>query len=223
MLWSQDSMIRQEIKEYVEREIIPRYDRFDAAHRRDHADVVIEASVRYAKLYNVDVEMAYVIAAYHDTGLAFGRERHHIESKRIILEDVELCKWFTSEQIATMADAAEDHRASSKSEPRTIYGRIVAEADRVIIPESIIRRTIQFTLTHHPTLNREEGYDRLQEHLAEKYDYGGYLRLWLPESDNAQRLEELRQIIANKSLLREIYERIYREEANSEGCITQSL
>lgn len=216
-------MIRQVIKEYVEREIIPRYDRFDAAHRRDHADVVIEASVRYAKLYNVDVEMAYVIAAYHDTGLAFGRERHHIESKRIILEDVELCKWFTSEQIATMADAAEDHRASSKSEPRTIYGRIVAEADRVIIPESIIRRTIQFTLTHHPTLNREEGYDRLQEHLAEKYDYGGYLRLWLPESDNAQRLEELRQIIANKSLLREIYERIYREEANSEGCITRSL
>lgn len=216
-------MIRQEIKEYVEREIIPRYDRFDAAHRRDHADVVIEASVRYAKLYNVDVEMAYVIAAYHDTGLAFGRERHHIESKRIILEDVELCKWFTSEQIATMADAAEDHRASSKSEPRTIYGRIVAEADRVIIPESIIRRTIQFTLTHHPTLNRDEGYDRLQEHLAEKYDYGGYLRLWLPESDNAQRLEELRQIIANKSLLREIYERIYREEANSKGCITQSL
>lgn len=216
-------MIRQEIKEYVEREIIPRYDRFDAAHRRDHADVVIEASVRYAKLYNVDVEMAYVIAAYHDTGLAFGRERHHIESKRIMLEDVELCKWFTSEQIAIMADAAEDHRASSKSEPRTIYGRIVAEADRVIIPESIIRRTIQFTLTHHPTLNREEGYDRLQEHLAEKYDYGGYLRLWLPESDNAQRLEELRQIIANKSLLREIYERIYREEANSEGCITRSL
>lgn len=216
-------MIRQEIKEYVEREIIPRYDRFDAAHRRDHADVVIEASVRYAKLYNVDVEMAYVIAAYHDTGLAFGRERHHIESKRIILEDVELCKWFSEEQIATMADAAEDHRASSKSEPRTIYGRIVAEADRVIIPESIIRRTIQFTLTHHPTLNREEGYDRLQEHLAEKYDYGGYLRLWLPESDNAQRLEELRQIIANKSLLREIYERIYREEANSEGCITRSL
>lgn len=216
-------MIRQEIKEYVERKIIPRYDRFDAAHRRDHADVVIEASVRYAKLYNADVEMAYVIAAYHDTGLAFGRERHHIESKRIMLEDVELRKWFTSEQIATMADAAEDHRASSKSEPRTIYGRIVAEADKVIIPESIIRRTIQFTLTHHPTLNREEGYDRLQEHLAEKYDYGGYLRLWLPESDNAQRLEELRQIIANKSLLREIYERIYQEEANSEGCITRSL
>jgi uncharacterized protein len=216
-------MIREDIKKYVEREIIPRYDRFDAAHRRDHVATVIEASVRYARIHGVDTEMAYVIAAYHDIGLTFGRDKHHSESKRIMLEDSKLREWFSEEQIAIMADAAEDHRASAKSEPRTIYGRIVAEADRVIIPESIIRRTIQFTLTHHATLSREEGYDRLVEHLGEKYDYGGYLRLWLPESDNAQRLEELRQIIANKPLLREIYERIYNEEANSEGCITRSL
>lgn len=210
-------MIRQEIVEYVEREIISRYDHFDAAHRRDHVATVIEASVRYARIHGVDTEMAYVIAAYHDTGLTFGRDKHHSESKRIILEDSELRRWFSEEQIATMADAAEDHRASSKGEPRTIYGRIVAEADRVIIPESIIRRTIQFTLTHHPTLSREEGYDRLVEHLGEKYDYGGYLRLWLSESDNAQRLEELRQIIANKPLLKEIYERIYNEEVKSDN------
>ena len=216
-------MIRQEIVKYIEREIISRYDQFDPAHRRDHVATVIEASVRYAEIYGVDVEMAYVIAAYHDTGLAYGRDKHHSESKRIMLEDGKLREWFSREQIEIMADATEDHRASSKSEPRTIYGRIVAEADRVIVPESIIRRTIQFTLTHHPTLSREEGYDRLVEHLSEKYDYGGYLRLWLPESDNAQRLEELRQIIANKPLLREIYERIYNEEANSEGCITRSL
>lgn len=210
-------MIRQEIVEYVEREIISRYDHFDAAHRRDHVATVIEASVRYARIHGVDTEMAYVIAAYHDTGLTFGRDKHHSESKRIILEDSELRRWFSEEQIAIMADAAEDHRASSKGEPRTIYGRIVAEADRVIIPESIIRRTIQFTLTHHPTLSREEGYDRLVEHLGEKYDYGGYLRLWLSESDNAQRLEQLRQIIANKPLLKEIYERIYNEEVKSDN------
>jgi uncharacterized protein len=129
-----------------------------------------------------------------------------------MLADKELLRWFTSEQIATMADAVEDHRASSKHAPRTIYGRIVAEADRVIIPESIIRRTIQFTLTNHPELNMKEGYERLIQHLEDKYDYGGYLKLWIKESENAQRLEELRQIIANKEQLRTIYERIYREE-----------
>lgn len=205
-------MVRPEIVEYVEREILTRYDGFDAAHRRDHADVVVSRSIALAERLGADVEMAYVIAAYHDTGLAVGRDIHHTESKRILLEDKELKRWFSAEDIATMGDAVEDHRASSKQPPRTIYGRIVAEADRLIVPHSIIRRTIQFTLTHHPDLDIEEGYERLLEHMREKYDYGGYLRLWIEESDNAQRLEELRKIIADKPTLRRLYEEIYAEE-----------
>lgn len=205
-------MILTELKEYIETTILPMYDKHDAAHRRDHADIVIRQSMKLAENYDVDINMVYTIAAYHDTGIIHGREHHHIASKQIMLADKELLRWFTNEQIATMADAVEDHRASSKHAPRTIYGCIVAEADRVIIPESIIRRTIQFTLTNHPTLDKEQGYERLIQHIEEKYDYGGYLKLWIKESENAQRLEELRQIIANKELLRSIYERIYNEE-----------
>jgi uncharacterized protein len=52
------------------------------------------------------------------------------------------------------------------------------------------------------------------EHLKEKYDYGGYLRLWFPESENSRRLEELRQLIADKPRLRALYEEIYAEEVN---------
>ncbi len=204
-------MLREEIKAYIESEILPRYDGFDAAHRRDHADMVISRSVELAERLGARVDMAYVIAAYHDTGLAVGRDVHHTESKRILLEDNRLREWFSAEDIATMADAAEDHRASSKQPPRTLYGRIVAEADRLIVPRTILRRTVQFTLTHHPELDREEGYERLVEHMREKYDYGGYLRLWIEESDNAQRLEELRRIIADKPLLRRLYEEIYDE------------
>lgn len=204
-------MIREELKAYIEREILSRYDSFDAAHRRDHADVVVNRSVELAERLGADVEMAYVIAAYHDTGLAVGREVHHMESKRILLADSVLRRWFTQEDIATMGDAVEDHRASSKQPPRTIYGRIVAEADRLIEPRTILRRTVQFTLTHHPDLDKEEGYARLVEHMREKYDYGGYLRLWIEESENAQRLEELRRIIADKDLLRRLYEEIYSE------------
>lgn len=210
-------MIREEIRAYIESEILSRYDGFDAAHRRDHADVVVSRSVELAQRLGADVEMAYVIAAYHDTGLAVGRDVHHTESKRIMLADSELKRWFSEEDIATMGDAVEDHRASSKQPPRTIYGRIVAEADRLIVPHSIIRRTVQFTLTHHPDLDMEQGYERLLEHMREKYDYGGYLKLWIEESDNAQRLEELRKIIADKPLLRRLYETIYKEETEKRG------
>ena len=205
-------MTNKELQQYIEKHILPLYDKHDAAHRRNHADMVISQSLALARNYNVDMNMVYTIAAYHDTGIIYGREQHHTESKRILLEDKALERWFTPEERAIMGDAVEDHRASSKSEPRTIYGRIVAEADRIIEPHSIIRRTVQFTLTHHPELDREEGYNRMVEHLDEKYNYGGYLRLWIEESENGRRLEELRQIIANKELLRTIYEEIYNEE-----------
>lgn len=208
-----DSMkIDSSLKAYVEQEIIPRYDNFDTAHRRDHVETVIEQSLRLAQHYAVNINMVYVIAAYHDIGLVGGREHHHSESKRLMLADDALRQWFDAEQIATMADAVEDHRASSKSEPRTIYGCIVAEADRVIDGMTIIRRTIQFTLNHHPELNKEEGYERMLEYLREKYDYGGYLKLWIEHSDNAERLEEFRRMIARKDKLREIYDQIYDEE-----------
>ena len=205
-------MIRGEIIKYVENEILPRYEGFDAAHRTDHATTVIERSIGLAKHYDVDEEMVYVIAAYHDIGLVAGREKHHTESARLILADEKLCKWFSPEQLTTIAEAAEDHRASAEREPRSIYGRIVAEADRAIEPMSILRRTVQYGLAHYAHLDKEGHWQRTLEHLAEKYEEGGYLKLWIPESDNAEKLAELRAIAKNHSRLREIFEQIFDED-----------
>ena len=205
-------MINPELKQYIEEEILPHYDSFDAAHRRDHAISVIERSLELCKGFNADEQMAYTIAAYHDTGLSEGRERHHIVSGEILEADMELRKYFTAEQIAVMREAVEDHRASSNHEPRTIYGRIVAEADRLIVPQTIIRRTVQFGLAHYPELTREEHFNRCKEHLVDKYGENGYLKLWIPHSQNAVQLAELRKIIANPTLLRELFEAIFAEE-----------
>ena len=207
-------MIREDLRRYIEQEILPLYDSFDRGHRRDHAHQVIERSAQIAEAFEVDAEMVYAIAAYHDTGLRVGRENHHSDSARIILADRELRRWFTEEQIVTIAQAAEDHRASAARAPRTIYGRIVAEADRLIIPELIIRRTVQYSLANFPALDREGHWLRSQEHLHEKYDEGGYLRLWIEGSDNAERLKRLREIIADKEQLREIFDKIFNEEQN---------
>ena len=207
-------MIREDLRRYIEQEILPLYDSFDRGHRRDHAHQVIERSAQIAEAFEVDAEMVYAIAAYHDTGLRFGRENHHSDSARIVLADGELRRWFTEEQIVTIAQAAEDHRASAARAPRTIYGRIVAEADRLIIPELIIRRTVQYSLANFPALDREGHWLRSQEHLHEKYDEGGYLRLWIEGSDNAERLKRLREIIADKEQLREIFDKIFNEEQN---------
>lgn len=204
--------MRPSLKQYIEQEILPRYDHFDSAHRRDHAEQVMRESVRLAALHGAREELAYTIAAYHDTGLVAGRELHHIHSGKIIRADQRLREWFTEEEIALMAEAAEDHRASSDHAPRTIYGQIVAEADRTIEPLMILRRTVQYGLTHYPSLTREEHYNRFLGHLLEKYAEGGYLRLWIADPEKEQRLGELRALIRDREQLRTTFEQLFQQE-----------
>lgn len=204
-----DGVVNTELRQYVEQHIIPRYDGFDKAHQRDHVMMVIRQSLELAAKSGADADMAYTIAAYHDTGLCEGRERHHEVSAQIIRADRMLRKWFTEKQIGIMADAAEDHRASSGHEPRTVYGRIVAEADRFIDAETVIRRTIQFGMDHYPELSREEHYQRMLSHLHEKYGRNGYLHLWFRDSPNAQRLRQLQDIIDDEAKLRRFFDMLF--------------
>lgn len=200
----------QEIAAFLEGEIVPLYDSFDAGHQRDHAHAVMQTSHLLAQHYpEVDETMLLVAAAYHDVGLQKGREHHHTDSAIFMRADERLRRWFTEEEIEVMADAAEDHRASSTHAPRTIYGRLVAEADRQIVPETVIKRTMQYTRSHFPGLDKEGQWRRLLEHLNEKYAEGGYLQLWIPESDNAARLATLRAIIADHPRLRAIFNDLY--------------
>ena len=197
------------MRKYIEEQIIPRYDTFDAAHRRDHVRYVIEQSLELASHYDVDEDMVYAIAAYHDTGLEVDRKTHHLESGRIVRTDPNLRRWFSSEQIEEMARAVEDHRASSDHEPRSIYGKIVAEADRQIDAATIIRRTVQYGLSHYPELDRRGHWERTLEHLLEKYAEGGYLRLWIPESSNALRLKDLQTLIKDRQALHAQFEKTF--------------
>lgn len=204
--------INSRLQEYVEKEIIPRYASFDKAHKEDHARSVINEALSLAAYYDVDPDMVYAAAAFHDTGLVEGRQTHHIVSGRIIREDSRLAEWFSPAQIETIAQAAEDHRASSGDEPRSIYGSIIAEADRDIIPMKVLRRTVQFGMEHYPELDKEGHWNRFVDHLNEKYYYGGYLKLFIPESRNAARLEELRGIIGDRARLRSLFDVFFEEE-----------
>ena len=205
------------MKHYIETEIIPRYEAFDKAHRTNHVRQVITESLKLASYYEVDERMVYTIAACHDIGLCEGREHHHLVSGRLMRADEHLREWFTEEEIEVMAQAVEDHRASNDYAPRSIYGRIVAEADRLFEPMQILRRTVQYGLSHYPELTQEQHYLRYCEHLQEKYAEGGYLKLWIPESGNAEHLAELHAIISDKTFKRTIFEQLYLEEKTCEN------
>ena len=199
--------------EHIRERIIPQYVNFDKAHRIDHVEKVIEESMKLALHYEVNSAMVYTIAAYHDLGLCEGREFHHIVSGKILFADETLWQWFTDDQMLQMKEAIEDHRASNKQAPRSIYGKIVAEADRIIDPEITLRRTVHYGLSHYPEMDKEHQYERFRKHLADKYAEGGYLKLWIPQSDNAGRLAELRQLITNEERIRRVFDQLYEEES----------
>ena len=189
---------------YIQQNILPQYDAFDGGHKRDHAETVIRESLKLARAYDADEVMAYVIAAYHDLGLKFDREKHHIHSGEILMADEHLRKWFTQEQLMTMRDAVEDHRASGKNPPRTIYGAIVAEADRQIDPLTVVHRTMAYSQKLYPDGDFDTLYQRSLDHLHEKYAEGGYLHLWLNSERNVQGLAALRAMIHNEQELRNL-------------------
>ena len=209
----QSSTPSLDLVEFIETQILPRYAAFDRAHNMEHVTRVIRSSLELVKATGADVNMAYTIAAYHDLGMIGHRADHHIRGGKILAADARLKKWFSPEQIKIMKEAVEDHRASASRAPRSIYGKIVAEADRDIDTETVVRRTVQFGLSNYPEMDKEGHWKRFKEHMDNKYSKEGYIRLWIPNSPNAKKLNELRDLIAQPDKLRETFERVFAEES----------
>lgn len=220
------NQVNLELMSFIETKILPRYSQFGRSHDISHVQKVIANSLKLAAILGADANMAYVIAAYHDIGMAEQRAIHHLIGGRILVKDIRLKKWFSPEQIKIMKEAVEDHRASSSHTPRSIYGKIIAEADRDLSPDSVFRRTVEFGLEQNPTFDKDSQWKRFKSHLNNKYSASGYIRLWIQNSPNEAGLKQIREIISNESKLKElfdkIYEKEYRKTKDDESCNQES-
>ena len=201
-----------DLVEFIETKILPQYAQFDSAHNMEHVTRVIRRSLALVKTTGADMNMVYTIAAYHDLGMSGPRAVHHITGGKILAADVRLKKWFSPEQINIMKEAVEDHRASASRAPRSLYGKIIAEADRDIDVEVVIRRTVQYGLSNYPQLDKDGHWKRFKEHMDNKYSVNGYIKLWLPKSPNEKNLNDLRNLIADVPKLHEAFDRVFTEE-----------
>ena len=191
--------VNLEIMEFIELQILPRYNAFGTSHGLRHVNRVIKNSIKLAEVTGADINMVYVIAAYHDLGMEGPRAIHHITSGKILQSDQRLKRWFKPEQIKIMKEAVEDHRASSSRQPRSI------EAHEIFL------RAIQYGRENYAEKDKEEQWLRFSQHMEEKYSNNGYIKLWIPNSPNEKALKELRGIIENKDELRRTFENIWKE------------
>lgn len=206
--------IRKEIVEYIENEIFPIYERNEKGHGIEYIKIVIDRSFNLSKDLDVNKEMVYVIASYHDLGHFIDAKTHEIISAKMLEEDKKLQSWFSKDQIQIMKEAVEDHRASCRHVPRSIYGKIISSADRTLLDiDDWIKRCYSYGKKHTPEKSEEEQIERVYEHLSEKYGKNGYAKCYIKDEEFNKSLEKLQKELEDKEkFIRRVKEVISREE-----------
>lgn len=193
--------VNKNLKKYIEKNIFPIYEKNDLGHNLEHIKYVIERSLSFAKMIeDINYDMVYVIAAYHDLGHHIDADNHEKVSAELLLEDNQLKEFFTIEQTQTMADAVYDHRASLEGEPRSIYGKIVSSADRNTLVDVPLKRTYAYRVKHNPTATLEEIIEESRQHLIKKFGKKGYAseKMYFEDKEYKKFLEDIQTLVMNK-------------------------
>lgn len=193
-------MINEKLKEYIESNIMPRNALNDAGHGLDHVNYVIRRSLAFAStLSDINLNMVYTVAAYHDVGHSIDAKNHEKVSAEILASDEKLQEFFSPEEIKIMSEAVEDHRASSKEEPRSIYGKIVSSADRNTSVNEALKRTYAYRVKHMPEASIEEIIKDSKAHILSKFGKDGYARekMYFVDEEYEQFLHDADELASN--------------------------
>lgn len=198
-------MVNNEIRKYIEEEILTKYEINNiGGHGIEHIESVIARSFELNEKFNLNLDenMIYVIAAFHDIGYKVDADNHEKVSSEMFLEDETIKNFFDQTQISIMAEAIVDHRASLEYEARSIYGKLVSSADREVVPTNILKRSILFQAGKHkgenPTLKEVIEYS--YQKLSKKYGKGGYAKMYFEDDKYINFLQVVQEIIEDKEL-----------------------
>ena len=192
-------IINHSLQEHIERNVFPEYQKNEPAHNLDHIKYVINRSFKFAQtIPDINYDIVYTVAAYHDIGHHINPAKHEIESAKIMQKDKKLQQFFSEEELKIIKEAIEDHRASSDHEPRSIYGKIVSTADRNNTVESCLFRSYSYGKRLHPEYSDDELFNRAYEHLKSKFGENGYAKFFFKDDEYEKFLSDMRQLLLDK-------------------------
>lgn len=194
------NQINEDIKKYIEKNVFTEYEKNEQGHGIEHIKYVIRRSFELIEQNDLEVNhnLVYVIAAYHDIGHHIDAKNHEKVSAEIMSEDKKLEKFFSVEELKIIKEAIEDHRASSKTDPRSIYGKIVSSADRNNTVEQCLERTYSYGKEHTPDATDRELYERSYDVLNKKFGYNGYAKFYFKDKEYEEFLKDIRNLLENK-------------------------
>lgn len=191
--------INEDLKKYIEENIFPEYAKNDLGHNIKHIQYVIDRSFKFADTVpNVNYDIVYTVAAYHDIGHHIDSKRHEIVSGEIMSKDENLKRFFSADELKIIREAIEDHRASADHEPRSIYGKIVSTADRNNTVEACLKRSYTYGRKLNPEATDDELFDRAYEHLKIKFGENGYAKFFFKDDVYEKFLKDIRNLLSDK-------------------------
>ena len=192
--------INNKLKQYIEENVFPEYKKNDQGHDLEHIKYVINRSIKFADtIPDINYDIVYTVASYHDIGHHINPKLHEIISAEIMYKDDNLKEYFSDEERLIIKEAIEDHRASSDHEPRSIYGKIVSTADRNNTVEACLRRSYTYGKRLEPTATDEELFERAHKHLNLKFGEDGYAKFFFKDEEYENFLHDIRELLADKS------------------------
>lgn len=191
--------VNQNLKKYIEENIFPEYKKNDLGHNIEHIKYVISRSFEFAKTVpNINYDIVYTVAAYHDIGHHINPKMHEIISAEIMYNDEKLKQFFSNAELETIKEAIEDHRASSDHTPRSIYGKIVSTADRNNTVEDCLKRSYLYGKRLNPDATDEELFSRAFYHLNQKFGKNGYAKFFFKDEFYENFLKEIRELLSDE-------------------------
>ena len=191
--------INEEVKKFVTEYTTPFYKKNESGHSFSHIDYVVKRSLKFAdEIKDINLNMVYTIAMFHDVAHHIDKKTHEILSAKILRECTGLSDYFSKEEIEIMAQAIEDHRASLEHPPRTIYGKIVSTADRNNTVEQCFFRAYSFSRKSNPSYTEDEVFNEAYTHLNKKFGVNGYAKVYLKDEEYENFLIEIRSLLSNK-------------------------
>lgn len=191
---------------YIETNIMPQYAQNDSGHGIEHINYVIERCFKFAEQFkDIDFNMLYVAAAFHDVAHHIDKNRHEILSAQIFYDNEDMRIFFSDDERAVIKEAIEDHRASANKIPRNVYGAILSSADRSTDLNDFLKRTHAYTLKHLPNSTVDEMLARAYEHTRQKYGSNGYAKHYVEDEDYNKFRKEISVLLNDKDKFDELY------------------
>jgi adenylate kinase family enzyme len=201
--------MNNELIDYIENNIFPEYSKNEDGHSIHHIKYVIDRCMKFSEQFeDIDLNILYTIAAFHDIGHHIDKKNHEKVSADLFYEHEEMKQFFNREQRIIIKEGIEDHRASSNKIPRSDYGKIISSADRSTDVNEFLKRTHLYTLKHQPDCTVEEMIERAYNHTKDKYGNDGYAKSYVVDIEYNNFKDEIINLLFDYEIFRIRYKKV---------------